>query len=344
MKNWRLLLSLLLVSVLLTAGIAYAQTPSDAVSSAVEWLKGQQQPDGSFLSDFGAYGLTADAVRAMLAAGETATTPEVSAALGYLSANAVSMTGTITDTATVGKLLATAATAGVDTSNFGGVDLVSLLDSYYDGSGQYGTAANTLAQTWAIYGLATAGEQIPTEALDNLKAAQLPSGGWDFTGWGEDVDTTATVLQALLTAGESATSAAIEDGLAYIESQQGADGGFLSFGMSNANSTAQAIMAIVAAGQDPYSWTVGSLQQSNNPVDFLLNVQETDGANAGRFNYSSDDSSLGWTPDYVMTTAQSANALSGVQDPAQATPAFTMWGGALAVAVLGVAIAWRKRQ
>ncbi len=76
---------------------------------------------------------------------------------------------------------------------------------------------------------------------------------------GSDTNTTAMVFQALVAA--APTSAARAKGIAYLHTQQNADGGFpysqaSPFGnASDANSTALSTQAIIASGEDMAGWT-----------------------------------------------------------------------------------------
>jgi hypothetical protein len=98
---------------------------------------------------------------------------------------------------------------------------------------------------------------------------------------GSNVDDTAAAIMALIAAGESPDSPVINAALGYLHNEQDDSGGFgfedWSTGelVVNSASTAWAIQAIVAAGQDPTSedWTL-----DGNPVNVLLSFQEDTGA------------------------------------------------------------------
>lgn len=87
-------------------------------------------------------------------------------------------------------------------------------------------------------------------------------------------------MQALIAAGEPVTATEVVSGLAYLKQAQQPDGGFAydltSGGGSDANSTAYAIQALVAAGEDPAgeAWRVGGVL----PVAYLLSLQLPDGS------------------------------------------------------------------
>ena len=76
-------------------------------------------------------------------------------------------------------------------------------------------------------------------------------GGWSVMGEYSDVDVTAMVLQAF--AGyepQTDVSEAIDTALTFLSAKQHEDGGFASFGSDNAESTAQALLALSSLGID----------------------------------------------------------------------------------------------
>jgi len=119
------------------------------------------------------------------------------------------------------------------------------------------------------------------------------------------VDSTSAAITALIVAGEEPASPAVTNGLAYIKLHQADNGGFLSWGATNADTNSWAINAIVAAGQDPTSadWT----KNGNTPVDDLLSFQQDDGS----FYWQSDTPGA-WP---CQTTASAIPALLGRSYP-----------------------------
>jgi squalene cyclase len=126
-------------------------------------------------------------------------------------------------------------------------------------------------------------ETIPTNATTYLKGLAQSNGGWEWgLGWGTDTNATSLALQALMAAGEPRTSAVVTQGLAYLAAAQNADGGFpydpdsVVSTASDANSTAYAIQALRATGEDPAgaAWSKGT----NTPLSFLLSLQLPDGS------------------------------------------------------------------
>ncbi len=120
---------------------------------------------------------------------------------------------------------------------------------------------------------------------------------------GDRVDTAVAWLRAQPAGGVSADADVIQNALGFLRGAQRADGGFPNFltdGYTYAESTAWAIQAISAVGQDPASWTVGD----NNPVKALKALQPVPGP--GYFEHRS-----GKVASPLLTTPQAIIALSG---------------------------------
>lgn len=158
---------------------------------------------------------------------------------------------------------------------------------------------------WGILGTAALSETVPASAVEALTAQQQPNGGWEWqAGFGADTNTTALAIQALIAAGAAPGDPAVAAALDFLQTAQQPDGGFVynpaapDLG-SDANSTAYAVQALVAAGEDTAGerWTVEDV----TAYDFLLSLQQPDG-------------SLVWqagTPANLLATAQAIPALLG---------------------------------
>jgi hypothetical protein len=147
---------------------------------------------------------------------------------------------------------------------------------YSPTTGQYATQA--INQAWAILGVKAMSQTVPAAASEALKDMMTDNGGWGWPGFGEDTDTTAMVIQAIIAAGEPVTSTHVVSGLNYLKAHQNSDGGFnagWTTDTSNA-STARAIQAILAVGQDPLTgtWVISS----SNPISYLVHAQQEDGS------------------------------------------------------------------
>lgn len=177
--------------------------------------------------------------------------------------------------------------------------------SYYSPTtGQY--AEGTGFHVWGVLGTLAMGETVPAEAVQYLRDLAQPNGGWEWLpGFGVDTNSTALAIQALIAAGEPLTSTLVQNGLDYLKSAQNSDGGFpydpaSIWGTdSDSNSTAYAVQAIWAAGQDPLTgtWVISS----TNPVNFLLGMQLPDGSFEWQAGYGSNG----------LATMQASAALLG---------------------------------
>ena len=88
--------------------------------------------------------------------------------------------------------------------------------------------------------------------INTLLELRKEDGGWAITGNLADADATAMVVQALAPHRDNAeVAAAIDTALALLSSMQTARGGFFSFGVENAESAAQVIIALCGLGIDP---------------------------------------------------------------------------------------------
>lgn len=182
------------------------------------------------------------------------------------------------------------------------------MDYYDPGTGLYDPLPPNHAM--AIVGTAALSQTIPVEAVQALIDMQNLDGGWSWaSGFGSDSNSTAIAIQALVAAGQSVTSTEVVSGLLYLKSAQNEDGGFtydpksIWGTASDVNSTAYAINAIYAAGQDPMTgtWVISN----TNPISYLLSVQMDNGA-------------FPWQPGYgenLLATVQAVPALLGYHLP-----------------------------
>ncbi len=138
-------------------------------------------------------------------------------------------------------------------------------------------------QAWVMLGVSAISETIPSQAITYLKSLAKSDGSWEWgVGYGSDTNSTSMAIQALIAGGESITATTIISGLNYLQSAQNSDGGFpydlvSIWGTdSDANSTAYAIQAILAAGQNPE--TSPWVQSGGNPIQFLLSLQLANGS------------------------------------------------------------------
>jgi len=260
--------ALLALAVIITAA---ALPETESVQKGVDFIRTTQQPDGGF----GPAGQTMDALFAIRAAAidPTTVTAAGKSPADFLSANAASLT----KPADAAKAALGALALDLDPKDVAGTNFIAVINDGYDQStGAF--AEDDFSQSIAILGLACTGNNVPSAALDPLRASQVDDGGWGFDG-ASDPDTTAIAVQAMLAAGTSASDEDVAAALAYLQETQNDDAGWGYGGESNTSSTAFAVQALLAAGEDPES--AAYTKAGNTPVSYLVAAQQPDGSFPG---------------------------------------------------------------
>lgn len=277
---------LLMASVLaLPCATAYPLQVNDSmIANALYYLHSEQQSSGKI----GGYAVSEWAVMAITAAGEDASSANWTSSSGSSLADYIllNQNQVNTDLATdVERHILTLLCLGVDPKNSSGIDYVQKLGDLYR-QGQIGDPSLLNDDFWGVIALVAAGvdpssSTIIKESVQFIKDNQNADGGWSMNvGGSSDTDDTAIAVLALLMAGEPTTSEEVKRGMQFIRDSQDASGGFVSdpsFGTSpTSGATSWAIWAILAMGESPTSseWTKGG----NDPVDFLMSMQDSDGA------------------------------------------------------------------
>ena len=118
------------------------------------------------------------------------------------------------------------------------------------------------------------------EVIQALLSLRKADGGWAITGNASDVDATAMVLQALAPHREDeAAAAAIDEAVALLSRMQTEQGGFASYGVENAESAAQVIIALCALDVDPFT-DERFIKNGANLLDALAALRLADGSYA----------------------------------------------------------------
>ena len=145
-------------------------------------------------------------------------------------------------------------------------------------NGQYGK--DVIGHAFAMLGLAVTTGSVPAKAVEFLKSAQAPDGGWSFTGdtkaGAADTNTTAVAIQALVAAGAGKSEMGVlERAQKYLLLQQGADGGFPyqkggeGGDESDVNSTSYVVQALRS---------IGATADLEKPLAYLMSMQKSNGA------------------------------------------------------------------
>ncbi len=215
-----------------------------------------------------------DAIYAIRAAGVD---PNTVAKAGKTPADyLISVAGDVADPGSAAKAALAARALGMNPRSIGGVDLVAIADGFYDPE-TGGYAADAFTHSIVVIALTRVGIPAPNGAIAFLRETQDADGGWGFEGT-SDADTTAIALQALAASGVPKSDTTVADGIAYLASAQGNDGGWgFDPDESNTSSTAYAVQALLAVGEDPATYDVNGV----DPVDYLLSLQKADGSFPG---------------------------------------------------------------
>lgn len=264
----------------ITGDLPAAQTYV-AASDALEWMRDQQGADGSYADAFGQMGASTRALIAIGAVGYDPAEWGTPSLLDFLTVTSASATVdyVASSAAAAGKVTLGAAWTDQDVSSFAGANLpVSVTTFYSPTKGSYGAGSGDTA--WAILGLYAAGEAVPAKTIDYLKSVQNADGGWAWNEWGATSETqhTALVIQALLAAGEPATSTSIQDALAFVATARNSDGGYTyqppaTGANSDINATVYVVPALLSVGQVPAgNWCTGYYAQ------YPSALQNTDGS------------------------------------------------------------------
>ncbi|MFL5875936.1 MAG: prenyltransferase/squalene oxidase repeat-containing protein, partial [Solirubrobacteraceae bacterium] len=192
---------------------------------------------------------------------------------------------------------------GLSPRRSGGTDLVARLRPRDRRDGSFGGLVNLTA--FGVLALRAAGDPASGRTVRRCAAwiarQQNRDGGFGFSRRGapSGIDDTAAAVQALAAAGHR-RSGAIRRAAAFLVRRQNRDGGLpLTPGSgSNAQSTAWAVQALVAAGRDPDRVRRGG---SRTPLGYLRTLVGSDGA--VRYSRTSRQ-----TP--VWVTAQALTALA----------------------------------
>ena len=217
-------------------GVKLAALAAALAVTPVGFLHAHQSPSGGFAEPGGSQGplLTAWAALGLRASGA-----DTGKALDYLRGHEDGLTET-TDVELVA--LAESALGGKAT------ELVARIRTAQRADGRIGPTINSTI--WGILALRQVRQQAPRASVRFVLRQQARSGGWAWYLHGQpDSNDTAAAIEALRSAG--VTGKPIRRGLAYLHLLQNRDGGFeLTPGRgSDAQSTAWAVQAFVAAGR-----------------------------------------------------------------------------------------------
>ncbi len=254
-------------------------------AAALGYLRSQQSPaDGSIPSSPGSYASSELFAISLAAAGSDPGAAHAGggpSVIAYLAAHA---RAACASPGPCGELVQAVVAARRNPRSFGGVDLIAqLMHGYSAATGAFGDG-EAFTQSLAMQGLAAARAHVPAAATSYAVSAQDSDGGWDYLDRANDKnpkdfatsDTNSTAM-SLMALDATGTHTRDARAIAWLRTQQNADGGFpyQAGSGSDPDSTALVVQAIVAAGQSPTaaSWT----KDGRTPLQELTATQDADG-------------------------------------------------------------------
>jgi energy-coupling factor transport system substrate-specific component len=310
------------------AGALLAAAPVAGAASPAAYLQATQSSDGGWGGAAGqpsAQLFTGWAALGLAASGRNPADVRRGGrgALDFIRANARQ----IGDLGEVERTILVLAAAGADPRKFAGRDLVSELERRRRADGGY--LGGTVLTAFSVLALKAAGRASTPGARRSvgwLERQQNADGGFSVGGRGgrSAVDDTAATVEGLVAGGRRG-GGTVRRATAFLARTQNPDGGFpLNPGdSSNAQSTAYAVQALVAAGRDPDRVRRGG---SRSPLAYLRSLTQADGL--VRYSRSSSQ-----TP--VWVTGQAAMALARKPLPLASVPRRPGRSGASAGAASG---------
>ncbi len=313
-RKLTVLLSILMVTimtlvVMVTPAVAYSGYPlrvEDAeIASALDYLRGIQAADGSI----GSYTDTAWAIMAIAAAGEQPDRWQVGgvSVVDYLRNNASLLAGEFNLGTAYGRVVLAIIAAGENPSMFG------------TGDPTYAPGGDYLSKLKELHN--------GTQFTDGFGAVDLLND--DF--WG---------LMAIIAAREPASSSLVNTTVTFIKDNQAEDGGWSWgtasnpwYGGSDVDDTAAAIMALMAAGENPSSVIISDAfsylsSEQNISGGFIAygspNLGSTNWVVSAMKSAMQNPESSQWTPrtvnpvDYILGFQETEGSF---YDPVAWTPA-----------------------
>jgi energy-coupling factor transport system substrate-specific component len=261
------------VAAALVVGLVLAAAPSGAqAATSTSYLLSAQNADGGFGGDAGQRSnplYSAWAAMGLAAAGHRDPT-----AARYLASGAPRLR----DVGDIERTILGLVAQGASPRRANGTDLVTRLVSKRRRDGSFDGLVNRTA--FAILALrgAHAGDRQVASAVRWLGHQANGDGGFNFAGRGgaSGIDDTSAVVQGLVAAGHQ-RGRTVARAVRFLLARQNPDGGFplQPGGPSNAQSTAWAVQALVAARRDPDR---ARRHGSRTPLAYLRTLTAGDGS------------------------------------------------------------------
>ncbi|MFA5451395.1 MAG: prenyltransferase/squalene oxidase repeat-containing protein [Dehalococcoidales bacterium] len=298
------------------------------IKKALSYLSEMQATDGSI----GSYSDTAWAVMALAACGKNPARFGSPSPIDFLKQNNHQLLDSYNITADLARNVLAIVASGQSPRSFGegnnvvpGGDFIDALVKLHDGT-QFGEKDSINEDFWALIALIGAGyspdDEIITATTSYLLENQGDDNGWSWAiphnewYYESDPDNTAAAIMALIKAGINPNDERIQKALAAIETMQGVNGGYVSYGVENTSSTAWVMSAL--ATLDITASLNG--EDDANPVTYILSMQSEDGS----FMFASPLPE-GYLAMPEKTTADSIIALAGCGYPVERTSNNSWW-------------------
>lgn len=278
---------------------------ADAAGRGADYIVARQEANGSLLPGDARADEVANGVLALVAA--TAGRDPVERALAYMAGRPIEE---MTRGGQLGRAVMAIVAGRKNPRDFGGKNyLRALQDEYNPATGAYDPGI--YGQALAILGVVAAGETVPDMAITYLRPNECRDLGFGHDPGcpgGADVDTSAMVLSAMIAARVAPADNLRVRTRDYLLSVQNRSGGYgyKRGEKDNANSTALALSAVAALGENP-AVSPWARPDGANPVSVLTAFQQPD---SGGFRVDQSQSA----PDYYATF-QAVPALAGVPYP-----------------------------
>jgi hypothetical protein len=239
-----------IVLLLAAATVAQASSNKGSVKKGVSWIR------KAGLSQFPGTGFQTDTISALAAARKAGVKVPSSTMARLINAVKSNSTNYVGSAGATGKVILAAVATGENPRCFGPSgeksDLRNILVSNYNAkSGQFGRTA--FDHAFALLALKAAHESIPKKSVTFAKQRRGKY-GWNFAmsrTAGDDVESSALMIEALRAAGTSKNSGALNAAYKWITYQRNADGGYnpdAPQGETQADTTAYAIRSFDALG------------------------------------------------------------------------------------------------
>ncbi|WP_028707905.1 prenyltransferase/squalene oxidase repeat-containing protein [Propionicicella superfundia] len=284
--------------------VSPARAASAEATKAADWIVANHTQSGW------TPGTVADDVLALASTGDTAYNDEIFNRLTYLKAQAASYIAS-GDAVTAAKLAIVAAATGQDASDFGGQDLIALVQAGIGGDGSIGDWPGPFSSGIAMVALARNGETIPSSMVTYLLTYRSADGGFTWATGESTYDTDMTALAILGLQAAQSTDPALADALAFVATQQQPDGSWSNYSPVNSTGLLGPLMTGAAA---------------TNAADYVVSQQVANGGLKTGASGANDPDLLATQQGILALTGETFLTITYTVTAPTATPTSTQSG------------------